>query len=815
MDGFWHSFEEYIRSYLPQWRYDKDGGEPEGALLFAAARLVEDSRARLEELPRRHELEFLSGWPLEPLPAAPMAAYAALSAPKGVRVPSGHEFYLSGDGARLWRTAEEVWAGPLRLEDQILAGGSRGKLIPLPAPAAGEPVVLFDFRPAGGQRQAVRFTHPDAFASHGGCGVELLLPDASEALLDFLSGEAVEWTLLCGPEGALPIGPPRRDGPALALALPPAPEGWAVQAQARGAAPPGAAGRVLVRTRRTALPPALVWGDGGALARERWLPFGDAPEAWKTCCLSCPDALGLRGARVTVGFTLSIAEHEERLPGTEGEPEYRPVMRRLPPPPPAPRDVWADQVDWEYWNGAGWLPIPGSEGYAGVFGPGEPPASGLEFGFNWPGDAAPCRMGGQSGFWLRWRVRRAEGSGWLPRRCHAPEIAGPRFSAVLDGAPVEVLRASGLDAPFVPLTDSREPLFPSLCPEGDWWWLGFDRPPEGEPLRLYLSLRERLPGSRLSAWEGTQGGNRPLVLEDGTDGLAHSGALAITGVRGGMTERFGRRRWWLGLRDDGMALAQGRHPRLDGLAWGAVRLLSQGEGGCASGEPLSPLRGGPLQGVTLTASFGGCAAEGREEWLRRARAARRHLGRAVSARDVDEILCSEVRDVLRTRCVLTGTVLTVGVLLRDLTHHEAAFARRREEIRRLLERTSALPALGLELKIREPSFYAVNTTVWLCPDRDTSFESAREKAEDALNRFLHPAAGNLRGVGWRLGELPTAPQLTAFLREELPGAPPRRVTLTAAAPDGRELDCAQVRDPFALPVSGAHIIHRLWEEVFA
>lgn len=806
MDAFWRSFEEYIRSYLPQWRYDKDSGEPEAALLFAAAQLVEGSRTRLKELPPRHELEFLGGWPLEPLPAAPMAAYAALNASRSTQVPAGYEFYLSGDGARLWRTAEAVWTGPLRLEAHVLASSSRGKLIPLPPPTAEGPLELFDFRPAGRQRQAVRFAHQDAFASQGGCDAELFLPDAPETLLDFLAGGAVEWTLLCGQGEPRPIESPRRNGHTLAYALPSAPNAWAVQAEAHGATPTEAVGRVLTNTRRLSLPPALVWGDGGALAGERWLPFSHAPEPWKTCCLSCPDALALRGARITVGFTLSTVEREEHLPGMDGEVEYRPVMRRLPPPPPALRDVWADQVEWEYWNGGGWLPIPGTEGYAGVFDPREAPAT-PELGFCWPEDASPCQIGGQSGCWLRWRVRRAEGSGWLPRRCHTPEVAGLRFSALLEGAPVAVSRTSGIDAQFVLLTDGREPLFPPLCPEGNWWWLGFNRPPEGEPLRLYLSLLGRTPGNRLSAWEAAQRGNRPLTLEDGTDGLAHSGALTLTGIRGGMAERFGQRRWWLGLRYGSAAPIQGPHPRLTDLSWGAVRLTAQGETGCASGEPLSPLRGGPLSGVTLTSSFGGCTGESRDEWLSRARAMRHHLGRAASARDVDELIRGQVRNVLRTRCVLAGTVLTVGLLLRDLAHHETAFALCKEELRRLLEQTSALPSLGLELEIREPSFYSMSAAIWLRPNGETSFEAARAGAEQALARFLHPAAGNARGRGWQLGELPTAPQLTAFLREALPGAPPERVALTAAAPDGRELDCAQVRDPFALPVNGTHAIY--------
>lgn len=77
----------------------------------------------------------------------------------------------------------------------------------------------------------------------------------------------------------------------------------------------------------------------------------------------------IAGARLTISFALTIKERVDLLPGMEQEQEYRPVMRRLPTPPPPIRDVWANQVLWEYWNGRVWVPIPGTEAYTGSFAP--------------------------------------------------------------------------------------------------------------------------------------------------------------------------------------------------------------------------------------------------------------------------------------------------------------------------------------------------------------------------------------------------------------------------------------------------------------
>lgn len=395
MDSFWNAFDEYVRSYLPQWRYDPASGEAESALLLAAAELIEDSRSRLALLPQKQELAFLRGWALEPLDADPAHAYAALTAPEGRFVPEGTELYLSGDGGRLWRTAEDAQAEPAQLEEQFLTGG--GRLIPLPSPAPGRPVRLFDLRLDSLPGPEVQFSHPDAFSSPHGCQVELILPQAPQRLLElFAHGDPVRWSLAGFSGGAVSLPSPALTEHGLHFQLPAAPDGPALRVSLPPAdLPAGPIGPVSLRAQRRELPPDLVWDGDGAHTGAHWLPFGEVPQPWRACCLSCPGALALRGAQLTVRFTLSMREQEDLLPGMEEAPEYRPIMRRLPAPPPPIREVWADQVLWEYWNGLSWLPIPGTEKYAGVFAAREKGVTQVEAQFRWPEDAAPCQMGGR------------------------------------------------------------------------------------------------------------------------------------------------------------------------------------------------------------------------------------------------------------------------------------------------------------------------------------------------------------------------------------------------------------------------------------
>ena len=489
-------------------------------------------------------------------------------------------------------------------------------------------------------------------------------------------------------------------------------------------------------------------------------------------------------------------------------------MRRLPPPPPPVREVRADQVRWEYWNGRVWTLIPGTEAYTGSFSNQENAPALLEVRFRWPEDAAPCEEGGQTGLWLRWRVGRVENSGWLPRRCYAPEITDLRFSALLEDAPVAVSVRDRTEELFHPLDDPRLPLFQPIAADKSCWWLGFDRPPSGPLMRLYLSLLYRVPGGQLSAWEIAEDGReRPLTLEDGTGGLSHSGVIALNDIQGRESVRFGLRRWWLCLRDDSARLSAGRRfPHLAALDCGAVRLQSDGGAPCRKGEPLSPLRGGTLRAVTLTEGFGGTAEEQQADLLRRARALRHHWGRCVSAGDAEELICTRLRDVLRIRCVREGDTLSVAALMRDVSCHAAAFALRKDEIRRLLERESALPGLGLRIAVREPVFYPVNAMVWLRPAEELPVETVRRRVCEALDRFFHPAAGHFQGQGWRIGSLPNEMEARNYLQACLPDLSIVKLLLTAAAPDGRELDCALVEDPCALPLPGVHTVHLTQKE---
>ncbi len=848
MRDLWERLEEYARAYLPWWQYRRDGEEPEMALLTALGSMLEGTAEELERLPDKHEEEFLRALAPDPRPGTPPLAWAALSAPRRAYVPAGTEFYLAGDAARAWRTVEPAWAERCRPVCQMFVEGERGKLVAAPPPEPEAPTRLFDFRGPGVGRREARFSHPRAFASRLGCTAALGFSGSPSKWLELLSqGDLAAWFLEDGGE-ARPLEPPKRAGDKLVFALPPAPEGQALLVQVAGTAPwrSEPLGAVTAETFRPDLLPDRVLTADGPQEPTAFTPFGEEPEPWQTCHIGCADALSLGGGEVELSWTASLGVRERRLPAQE-EPPLRAVMRRLPPPPPQPAEVYADAVAWEYWDGGGWRPIPGSEGLSGLFGPRETSPAQARAALFWPEDAQPCALEGRTECWLRWRVRRAEGSGLFPRLSRFPEVTGLILSARLRDAPVGVERRWGVEADFSPAPADR-PLFPAPEKPGNSWWLGFDPPPEG-PLCLWLELDGYRPGGALSAWEALPGGaTRPLTLRDDTQGLAHSGAVALGDIRGERTARFGKELWWLCLKDEagtisgkgpppdltalssgavalgdirgertarfgrelwwlclqdeaGTIGAKGPPPVLTALSCGAVLLRGAGEAVCAPGESLRPLRGGAVSGRTLSGSVGGSCRETDGEALDRARSLRVHLGRGMSAGDIDHLLRDRLSDVVRARCVPGKEAVEVGVLLREGPECPAAFALRRRELLSVLERETVLPALGLAIVVREPCFYAVHTSVWLTPPEGTSAAEARRLILEALEGFLHPVTRD-----WALGTLPKAKDLEALVRAALPGVKLSGLLAVAVGPDGRERAAEEVRDPFALPVSGTHTL---------
>ena len=806
-------YRKLIESYLPGWQYDPDSGQPEAALLYAAWHLLEDTRHRMDCLPQKHKREFLNAWELTPQASQPMQTIAVLHAPEGERIRAGSELYLSGNGTRLWKTLGSTSAESMTLIKQVLESTELGKLKEISLPTKEIPSRLFDYRSPGDQHNRARFAHPDAFRTEDGERADLVFPECEGALLELLADRnRVHWFLERKDGTEAPLQQPELSGRKLIFTIPGEKNASALTAafEPGSPVPTGTVGSVSVEVMRPMQACTEVLTDEEIVQSAAFEPFGPSPDLWRCGYLTAAVVLSLRGAEVQVDFLLSLDRREEKLPVPEQKPKYHAIMFHMPPPPPPAREVRADHVVWEYWNGTTWTPIPGTAGQSGLFAAGEE-LHRVSVRFQWPKDAAPCEVQGMNKLWIRWRITRGEGMGYLPRTVYVPRVHGVQMQSILNTEPVELAVKSGLNPNYVSLEQGRAArLFPYPVSTEDGWWLCFDRAPQAQDLNLYLEFAVRSIESEFSVWESTASGLKQCTVTDKTGGLSHSGMVSLEFLQGQLTEHFGCRGWWICVRNRENHLRRsGTYSRLTGLFCGSAMLEAEQEDICEVGETVKPLRGGAVSGKTLTQSFGGVSEETDSELLLRAERARHHLGRGVSALDVQQILQSEFRDVIRTRCRQNGTKMEIAVLMRDVHQHSAAFAQRQEQIHKLLEQKSVLPTTGLKICIREPNFYPVQASVWLQARPDSDIQTERELVEQALEHFLDPVTGKFRGDGWQIGDLPTEQELSNDLMMQLPQIHVLKVLLSVITPDGQEAECGQIRDPFALPVAGKTIVREV------
>ncbi|WP_367926175.1 hypothetical protein [uncultured Ruthenibacterium sp.] len=197
----------------------------------------------------------------------------------------------------------------------------------------------------------------------------------------------------------------------------------------------------------------------------------------------------------------------------------------------------------------------------------------------------------------------------------------------------------------------------------------------------------------------------------------------------------------------------------------------------------------------------------------------RTRGRAVSERDYFDIISQLGCGVRQIKCCAgknrqgadAPDTITVALLIDEYEKGSHIFSTVKDTVRHALTAESGILPLGKTLVLCQPRFVRFSVRIWVrCTAMESVYEVQR-RTNDNIRRFLDPLAGGFDGRGWKIGVLPTAGQLLAFVKMKDPDLRVERMALVACA-GGREYAVdnefpERIKDPFAMAVNGEHTVY--------
>ncbi len=540
-------------------------GEPDGltgALLSLYAGMLAGTASRINRLPEKHRLAFLNlqqqarrlAIPAE----TPLVFRVADGYDRPVRIPKGTLAAAApAEGEPvLFRTKRAFTAVPGRLTDLVWCDQEQDLFQPVDPE---RPFCAWGRATPPEDRHLAEWFFPDVFASADG------RQQAELSVVCTLDGEPFDVRALADPKRCAWSLWNRAEQTYAPVELREGKTGSLVLAAEFPCQQPEAVLRLAVRdpaltglsfqslhvfTQGEGIVPESVVAEGRELDPSSFYPFGNPMQPFCACFLFCGGALYRPGARIGIAFDLVLEERLETLPEPPEEVDYKWIMRR-PQPKPEP-EIWeafAQEVRWEYWNGATYAPLREAAGQADDF---TRDGSHLRLEFDCPPDLCAGEAEGRMGYFLRLSCGMCDALYQLPRRVYTPRIDGLTFSFRMR-QPVPPRAVFSENFGERRQLAAGQPCRPFCRPEKKKaLFLGLDSLPREVQLQIFFAAKGKEPSGTMSV----ELGGVPLQKQDGTRGLTKSGILSVMlPEHPKKTALFGKERFWLCL-----SFPEGRAP---------------------------------------------------------------------------------------------------------------------------------------------------------------------------------------------------------------------------------------------------------------
>lgn len=216
---------------------------------------------------------------------------------------------------------------------------------------------------------------------------------------------------------------------------------------------------------------------------------------------------------------------------------------------------------------------------------------------------------------------------------------------------------------------------------------------------------------------------------------------------------------------------------------------------------------------------GGYDVEPLSAAVERSAAMLRTQGKAVTARDFEELVKYASRNVEMVKCFagcdgngekMPGAV-TLVVLRKDYRTNKTRFASIREEIYKYLEDKVYGNLIALnKLYIIEPKFVELRVLAEIKVSDMNKVFSVKKSVQERLDQFMDVVNGNFDGSGWKIGRLPNEIQIRNAIIDIDGIEFVKNIFITAFTNDAtgwKETDLEVIRrNRFVLPLRGEHEI---------
>ncbi len=597
--------EELAKSYVPEWKFDRNNPDAGSVIAQIYARQIEENNRLMSRMPDRYHLEFVNMLDFTLRPAQPAASMVIFNDESdtmiGTRVPKGTRLSAESDetdsGYVIFETARNLYVTDARIRCAFMTDAESGYLTPLfgdfaePEIIRESSIVVSDDEESEEEEEAAALPEEEEdevrtippFTLFGGKTTigKSVLTIFHEKLFDgidepiYIRLEGAEEIIQRIEEGRLKFRYFTKQGfadfdsvklsddrmtfvltkhevcrkvkvgdkEASAVIL--ISEEVMTEALELTAIRLSAGGSSKV--------PDYV-GDGSVeFDVRKFRPFTDTLSMYNECYIGYDAGFCKSGARISLDFKVSFEENHLRVSADLEEAELS-VIKRKPRKTPMDNPVFArvDEIILEYYNGIGWKKLTCDTEYAQMFESGE--KGEYHLSFLCPGDFTVSENGPYSGRCLRMRLIRSDNCYLRPAIHEIPVISDLKIAYSYEGrfvAPLRTERIAGTKKEDITTSfTGEEPVtvLSGIDYYEDALYIGLDRKLTEGPVSVYFQLADTNNQNGIKCRLSYSGPNgfAEMKYTDLTEEFSRSGTMMFLPPTD-MTERTmeGNRLYWL------------------------------------------------------------------------------------------------------------------------------------------------------------------------------------------------------------------------------------------------------------------------------